>query len=158
MARVLPPALDDAPRSPRRPSRPTEDLMTDAELLADRDRPAVRLERHLPDPPAGVWKALTERAHLRSWFPSDVILDGGRWEVRATIAFPFPPETIDLTLTGEVLEVDEPDLLVFTWGEDTLRFELSPEAGGTRLVLLDELPAHSAARHAARREDRLDPP
>ena len=130
--------------------------MTDAELLADRDRPAVRLERHLPDPPAVVWKALTEREQLRSWFPSDVILDGGRWEVGATITFPFPPETIDLTLTGEVLEVDEPDLLVFTWGEDTLRFELSPEAGGTRLVLVDELPADSAARNAAGWESCLD--
>jgi uncharacterized protein YndB with AHSA1/START domain len=130
--------------------------MTDATLLTDGARPAVRLERHLPDPPAVVWRALTEREQLRSWFPCDVILDGGRWEVGATITFPFPPEVMDMTLTGDVLEVDEPNLLVFTWGEDTLRFELSPAEDGTRLVLVDELPAHGAARNAAGWENCLD--
>jgi hypothetical protein len=63
---------------------------------------------------------------------------------------------IDLTLTGEVLEVDEPNLLAFTWGEDTLRFELSSEGDGTRLVLIDELPAGAAARNAAGWEQCLD--
>jgi uncharacterized protein YndB with AHSA1/START domain len=130
--------------------------MTDATLLTDGARPAIRLERHLPDPPAVVWRALTEREQLRSWFPSDVIVDGGRWDVGATITFPFPPEVIDLALTGEVLEVDEPNLLAFTWGEDTLRFELSPEEDGTRLILIDELPAHAAARNAAGWETCLD--
>jgi uncharacterized protein YndB with AHSA1/START domain len=85
-----------------------------------------------------------------------VILDGGRWEVGATISFPFPPEAIDLTLTGEVLEVDEPNVLAYTWGEDTLRFELSAEEDGTRLVLVDELPADAAARNAAGWENCLD--
>jgi uncharacterized protein YndB with AHSA1/START domain len=130
--------------------------MTDASLLTDRARPAVRLERHLPDPPAVVWQALTERRQLRSWFPSDVIVSGGRWEVGAAITFPFAPETIDMTLTGEVLEVDEPNLLAFTWGEDTLRFELSAEGDGTRLVLIDELPPDAAARNAAGWERCLD--
>jgi hypothetical protein len=54
-----------------------------------------------------------------------------------------------MTLTGKVLEADEPDLLVFTWGEETLRFELSAAGGGTRLVLIDTLPADAAARNAA---------
>jgi uncharacterized protein YndB with AHSA1/START domain len=130
--------------------------MTDATLLTDGARPAVRLERHLPDPPAVVWKALTEREQLRSWFPSDVILDGGRWEVGASITFPFPPEVMDLTITGEVVEMDEPNVLAFTWGEDTLRFELSAQEDGTRLVLVDELPAHGAARNAAGWENCLD--
>jgi uncharacterized protein YndB with AHSA1/START domain len=130
--------------------------MTDARLLTDRARPAVRLERHLTDPPAVVWHALTEREQLRSWFPTDVIVDGGRWEVGASITFPFPPEVMDLTLTGEVLEVDEPNVLVFTWGDDTLRFELSPDEDGTRLVLVDELPADAAARNAAGWENCLD--
>jgi uncharacterized protein YndB with AHSA1/START domain len=130
--------------------------MTDATLLTDSARPAVRLERHLPDPPSIVWQALTDREQLRSWFPSDVIVGGGRWEVGAAITFQFPPEVIDMTLTGEVLEVDEPHLLAFTWGEDTLRFELSAEGDGTRLVLIDELPAGAAARNAAGWEQCLD--
>jgi uncharacterized protein YndB with AHSA1/START domain len=96
-----------------------------------------------------VWRALTDRDELRSWFPSDVIVEGGRWTVGASITFPFPPEVIDMTLTGEVLEVDEPNVLAFTWGEETLRFELSPRDGGTRLVLIDALDPGSAARNAA---------
>lgn len=82
--------------------------MNDATLITDRARPAVRLERWLPDPPPIVWLALTDREQLRSWFPCDVIIEGSLWEVGAAITFPFPPEVIDMTLTGEVLEVDEP--------------------------------------------------
>jgi uncharacterized protein YndB with AHSA1/START domain len=130
--------------------------MTDARLLTDHARPAVRLERQLADPPEVVWRALTEREQLRSWFPCDVIVSGGRWEVGAAITFPFPPEVMDLTLTGEVLEVDEPNLLAYTWGEDSLRFELSADGDGTRLVLIDELPPDSAARNAAGWERCLD--
>ena len=130
--------------------------MTDARLVTDRRRPAVRLERHLPDPPEVVWRALTEREQLRSWFPCDVIVSGGAWDVGAALTFPFPPETIDLRLTGEVLEVDEPNVLAFTWGDDTLRFELSADGEGTQLVLIDELPADSAARNAAGWEQCLD--
>lgn len=130
--------------------------MNDATLLTDGARPSIRLERLLPDAPATVWRALTDRDELRSWFPSDVLVEGGRWVVGAVISFPFPPEVIDMTLTGEVLAVDEPHLLAFTWGEETLRFELSPVADGTRLVLIDELPAMAAARNAAGWETCLD--
>jgi hypothetical protein len=63
---------------------------------------------------------------------------------------------IDMTLTGEVLEVDEPNVLAFTWGEETLRFELAAEADGTRLVLIDELPPSAAARNAAGWDTCLD--
>jgi uncharacterized protein YndB with AHSA1/START domain len=130
--------------------------MSNGTLLADGARPAVRLERHLPDPPPVVWRALTDREQLRSWFPCDVVLAGGQWEVGAAITFPFPPEVIDMTLTGEVLAVDEPNSLAFTWGEEVLRFELSAEDGGTHLVLVNELPAGIAARNAAGWEVCLD--
>ena len=130
--------------------------MNDATLLTTGARPMVRLERHLPDPPHVVWEALTDQDQLREWFPCEVIVDGGRWQVGATITFPFPPEVIDMTLTGEVLEVEEPRTLAFTWGEEVLRFELSATEGGTRLVLIDELPAGSAARNAAGWEVCLD--
>jgi uncharacterized protein YndB with AHSA1/START domain len=126
--------------------------MTDAVLLTDRPRPAVRLERRLADPPAVVWGALTEREQLRSWFPCDVIVPS--WEPGAQITFQF--DTIDMTLTGEVLEVAEPRALAFTWGEETLRFELEPDGDGTLLVLIDELPAGAAARNAAGWDTCLD--
>ncbi len=130
--------------------------MNDGTLLTDGSRPAVRLERLLEDPPSVVWRALTDREQLRSWFPCDVVVAGGRWDVGATIAFHFPPEVIDMTLTGRVLAVDEPNVLAYSWGEEILRFELSAEGGGTRLVLVDELPAGIAARNAAGWEGCLD--
>lgn len=123
--------------------------MSDAELLLDGPRPSVRLERLLADAPASVWPALTDRARLRGWFPCDVEVAGGKWQEGAAITFVFPPEVIDLTLTGTVLAVDPPSTLAFSWGDESLRFELSPEGGGTRLALSDELPAQAAARNAA---------
>jgi uncharacterized protein YndB with AHSA1/START domain len=128
--------------------------MSDVMLVTDGIRPAVRLERRLSDPPEVVWAALTEREQLRTWFPCDVIVNG--WRPGAEISFVFPAEVIDLTLSGRVLEVDEPRLLVFTWGEETLRFELAAEAGGTLLALIDELPGSAAARNAAGWESCLD--
>lgn len=130
--------------------------MTNTTLLTDRARPAVRLERDLKDAPEVVWRAVTERDQLRSWFPCDVIVEGGEWVPGAAITFPFPPEVIDMTLTGEVLEVDEPNLLVFTWGDETLRFELCPHGDGTRFALINELPGSRAARNAAGWEACLD--
>jgi uncharacterized protein YndB with AHSA1/START domain len=116
----------------------------------------VRLQRRLPDPPSVVWKAITERDRLAAWFPCDVVVDGGRWEVGASITFPFPPEVIDMTLVGTVLAVDEAHLLSYGWGEDVLRFELAADGQGTLLVLSDELTPTSAARNAAGWEDCLD--
>ena len=131
--------------------------MTDGTLDTTGARPAVRLSRYLPDPPAVVWRAITEREQLKAWFPCDVIVSGGEWAVGAAITLPFPADVIDMTLTGTVLAVDEPRLLSYTWGEDeVLRFELSPEGAGTRLVLIDELQASWAARNAAGWEDCLD--
>ncbi len=130
--------------------------MTTTTLLTAGGRPAIRLERHLPDPPSIVWRALTRREELRAWFPCDVLVQGGTWVAGATVTFPFPADVVDMTLTGEVLEVDEPRALAFTWGEETLRFELSAQGGGTRLVLIDELPPAAAARNAAGWDTCLD--
>jgi len=57
--------------------------MTHASLDTSGTRPAVKLERHLPDPPAVVWQAITDRAQLKAWFPCDVIVEGGRWAAGA---------------------------------------------------------------------------
>jgi uncharacterized protein YndB with AHSA1/START domain len=131
--------------------------MTNGTLDTSGAKPAVRLERRLPDPPQVVWRAITDPEQLKAWFPCDVIVEGGRWEPGAAITFPFPPEVIDMTLTGKVLAVDEPKLLVFTWGDqETLRFELRPDGAGTLLVLIDQLEPGWAARNAAGWEDCLD--
>jgi len=130
--------------------------MTDATLVMDGALPAVRLERHLPDPPAVVWRALTDPDELARWFPCRILVEGGAWRVGAKLTFPFPPAVIDVTLEGEVLVYDEPHAPAYTWGDETLRFELHEDAGGTRLVLLDELAPSHAARNAAGWSDCLD--
>jgi uncharacterized protein YndB with AHSA1/START domain len=130
--------------------------VTDASLTTDGDRTGVRLERTLAHPPDAVWRALTEPAELVRWFPCGVVVEGGTWRVGARLTFPFPPETIDLTLSGEVLVVDAPRVLVYTWGDETLRFELDAVGGGTKLVLVDLLAPGHAARNAAGWEDCLD--
>jgi uncharacterized protein YndB with AHSA1/START domain len=116
--------------------------MTEATLIPGDPRPSVRLERRLPDPPEVVWQALTEREQLRAWFPSDVI---GEWRVGAPLRFPFPPEVIDMTLSGEVLEVDPPRRLAFTWSwrhswpdqpESLVTVELADAPGGATEVVV----------------------
>ncbi len=130
--------------------------MTEAKILAGGRRASLRLERHLSDPPEVVWRALTDRDELRSWFPCDVEVGGGSWRVGAAIVFRFPPEVMDMTLEGRILAVEEPKLLSYTWGDETLRFELSVEGTGTLLVLTDELSIEIAARNAAGWEQCLD--
>jgi uncharacterized protein YndB with AHSA1/START domain len=130
--------------------------VTDAAIEVQGDRVAVRLERVLTDPPAVVWQALTAPAELARWFPCRIIVDGGVWRVGAKLEFPFPPDVIDMTLAGEVLDVDAPHTLAYTWGDETLRFELHDHDGGTRLVLIDVLAHPHAARNAAGWDDCLD--
>lgn len=110
-------------------------------------RPTVRLDRDLSDPPPTVWRALTDPEELKAWFPCEIVTE--RWEAGARLTFVFP-ENPEFTMTGTVLELDEPRLLVYTWGDDTLRFELTAtESGGTRLVLTHHLTPGVAARTAA---------
>jgi uncharacterized protein YndB with AHSA1/START domain len=121
--------------------------MTHATVQTSGPRPAVRFERQLAQPPEVVWRALTDPEELRSWFPSDIVTE--EWKVGAALTFPFREHDAP-GFTGTVLELDAPRLLVYTWGDDTLRFELTPNSsGGTILVLTDELAAGIAARNAA---------
>jgi uncharacterized protein YndB with AHSA1/START domain len=120
--------------------------MRDGTVHRDGERAVIRFERDLPDPPAVVWRAITDRAELKAWFPCDVIVES--WTTGASLEFVFTEHAV--TLTGTVLAVDEPRRLAYTWGEETLRFELAPtSSGGTRLVLTDELGRSQAARNAA---------
>jgi uncharacterized protein YndB with AHSA1/START domain len=125
-------------------------------LIPNGEHPAVRLERVLKDPPSVVWRALTEPEALARWFPCGVVVAGGTWRVGAKLTFPFPSDVIEMTLEGEVLVVDEPRSLAYTWGGDTLRFELHDRGDSTLLVLVNELPKSTAARNAAGWETCLD--
>ncbi|MGC5615068.1 SRPBCC domain-containing protein [Georgenia sp. Z1491] len=123
----------------------------------ERDGDTVRLRyvRHLAHSPTTVWRALTESAGLRHWFPADIV---GERAAGAEVQLPFWPEGaqqsmemldeagVDTTgmdpdevLPGLIRAFDPPTLFELVWGNsegeaDVLRFELEPVDGGTRLV------------------------
>ena len=121
--------------------------MSDATLLRTGARPVLRFERYLARPVDAVWRAVTDPAEMRAWFPTRIEIDS--WHVGPELTHYFDEHDID-PLPGRVLEWDPPRRVVFTWGEDTIGFELSPGAdGGTVFVLTEELSANHAARNAA---------
>jgi uncharacterized protein YndB with AHSA1/START domain len=116
----------------------------------------VRFERRLAHPVDAVWRAVTEPDELAHWFPAAVTV-----ELRAggAMSFTFPDDPSSSS-SGEVTELDPPHRFAFTWGGALLRFELSPEAGGSgcRLVLTYVLEDSDAApRDAAGWHVCLDP-
>jgi uncharacterized protein YndB with AHSA1/START domain len=100
---------------------------------------ALRFERMLSHPIDKVWRAITEPEQLRAWFPASVQID---LRPGARLRFDLPPEAQtlrdvpdeDMSLDGEVVAVDPPRLLEYTWAGELLRWELEPVDGGCRLV------------------------
>ena len=91
----------------------------------------VRFVRRLAHPPEKVWRALTEDEHLAAWFPTTI---EGERAAGAELTFRHREVVLE-PMTGELLAFEPPSLLEMTWGEDRLRFELSPDRDGTRLAL-----------------------
>jgi uncharacterized protein YndB with AHSA1/START domain len=111
--------------------------MNDATLTYVNGEPTLRFERQLRHPPAKVWRAVTEPAEMKHWFPAAV-----EAELRpgAPMRFVFPEEAVvDGAWDGEVLEVDEPKVFMFRWNQDVLRIELIPDGDGCRLVFSQTL-------------------
>ena len=106
--------------------------MTDATLTYVNGEPTLRFERRLRHAPAKVWRAVTDPAELRHWFPAAV---EGELRPGAPLRFTFPSAAVvDGTWDGEVLEVDEPKVYMFRWNCDVLRIELVPDGDGCLLV------------------------
>jgi uncharacterized protein YndB with AHSA1/START domain len=120
--------------------------MTEPTLISTGHKPVLRFERFLPRPVDEVWRAVTDPTEMRAWFPTRIEID--RWEPGVTFLHHFEGQAHE-PLPGVVLECAPPHRLVFTWGEDTIGFELSPADGGTTFVLTEELGAAKAARNAA---------
>jgi uncharacterized protein YndB with AHSA1/START domain len=130
--------------------------MTEVTLLRAGARPILRFERHLPRDVEAAWRAVTDPAEMRAWFPTRVEIDGGQWQAGARLTHHFHGHDIE-PLPGTVLEWDPPHRVRFTWGEDTIGFELTAAPdGGTIFVLTEELSASAAARNAAGWESCLD--
>jgi len=117
--------------------------------LSVRDgRYVLRFERRLRHPADQVWQALTEPDALRHWFPQEV---DGDLSVGGKLRFSFAEDGKAPEFHGVVLECDPPRVLAYTWGEDTLRWELVPDGeGGCRLIFTDTiLEQGKAARDGA---------
>jgi uncharacterized protein YndB with AHSA1/START domain len=129
-------------------------MKNDATVVRTGDRPILRFERRLPRPIDDVWRAVTDATEMKAWFPTQIVID--EWKVGATLTHVFEEPAIE-PLPGRVLEYDPPHRLSFTWGTDTIGFELT-EAGAdaTIFVLTEELGASIAARNAAGWEVCLD--
>jgi uncharacterized protein YndB with AHSA1/START domain len=128
--------------------------MTEATLLRGGSRPVLRFERQLPRAVEEVWTAVTDPEEMRSWFPTRIEIE--EWKVGAHLIHHFDEHDID-PLPGTVLEWNPPHRVAFTWGTDTIAFDLSPGPdGGTTFVLTEELRANHAARNAAGWDACLD--
>jgi uncharacterized protein YndB with AHSA1/START domain len=128
--------------------------MSEATLIRTGARPVLRFERRLSQPVDAVWRAVTDPPEMRSWFPTRIVID--EWKTGAELTHHFDEHAID-PLPGTVLDWDPPHRVSFTWGTDTISFELTPAPdGGTIFVLTEELSANIAARNAAGWESCLD--
>jgi uncharacterized protein YndB with AHSA1/START domain len=109
------------------------------------NRHSLTFERRLAHPVERVWRAVTNPAELAHWFPSAV---SGQVEPGGKLTFDFPDD--DMTLEGEVVELEPPRRFAFTFGDDLLRIELDAAGDGCllRFTCLFEEPER-AARDAA---------
>ena len=116
-------------------------------------RTVLRFERRLAHAPDKVWRAVTEPSELAHWFPAKI----EAYELRPGAPIRFGELDPDIAPTpGEVLEADPPKVFAFRWDQDVMRFELSPDADGCRLVFTHALSGSEmwgdekfAAQHSA---------
>jgi uncharacterized protein YndB with AHSA1/START domain len=95
---------------------------------------SVVIKRELPHAPAKVWRALTEGALLTEW----LMTNDFRPEVGHRFTFRAPPApNWDGLIECEVMAVEPPDRLAYTWSSMGLRtvvtFTLAATAAGTEL-------------------------
>ncbi len=118
--------------------------MTHGELERTPDHTRLRFTRPLAHHPDKVWRAITEKEHLATWFPQEIV---GEWAVGSQLQF---VSQMVPAFTGEVLAYDPPSLLEFRWGTDVIRLEVEPTETGCTLTLTDTFTeVGKAARDAA---------
>ncbi|NNE42786.1 MAG: SRPBCC domain-containing protein [Gemmatimonadetes bacterium] len=102
------------------------------------DSASVRLFAELAGPPEAVFAFFTEPERLTRWWPAAAVAD-----VRPGGAYHFSWPQMDWHLRGEYTVVEPPRALEFTWAWDhepqlpvrTVRVELAPDGGGTRVTV-----------------------
>jgi uncharacterized protein YndB with AHSA1/START domain len=109
-------------------------------------RPALRFERRLAHPVERVWRAVSEPPELSQWFVAPV-----PWKPESGETFEAHGQR------GEVLDLEAPSVLAWSWAGELFRFELSADGDGCLLVfthVFDDPPL--GAQHAAGWDGYLD--
>ena len=96
-------------------------------------RVALRFTRHLAQPCELVWRALTEREHLRAWFVDILDYDRSQLDFAPGADLTFVAGDLP-TGRGRVTAHDPPELLEYTWDAEVLRFELTRDGDGCLLT------------------------
>lgn len=103
----------------------------------------VRFERLLPHPVNEVWRMVTEPAGLARWFPAAVAYETLAPGSPMTFSFDAADieraaeagvEDIPLVSDGVIVAVVRNRLFAFEWLGEPVRFELSADGDGCRLV------------------------
>ena len=104
----------------------------------------VRERRH---PPEKVWTALTDPKHLREWAPFDADASLATTGAKVNLTTVGAPQ-LHVTETT-VTRADPPRELVYNWGGNDMRWELTPDGSGTRLTLWTSIDRRYVAMGAA---------
>jgi uncharacterized protein YndB with AHSA1/START domain len=118
-----------------------------AEIIKDGDDWTLAFVRKLCHSPEKVWAAITEPEQLREWAPFDSngsLGVAGATVSLSTIGTPQPHVTETIILRAEC-----PRLLEYKWGGNDIRWELQPEAEGTKLSLWTKIDRRYIAMGAA---------
>ena len=106
----------------------------------------LQFRRRFAHAPEKVWRAVTGPEHLAAWFPHEI---HGDFTPGSPLRF-TSKDMPDFAFEGKVLACDPPRFLEFTWGEDTLRFEIQADGDGSVFTLFDTIEAvGKAARDGA---------
>jgi uncharacterized protein YndB with AHSA1/START domain len=102
---------------------------------------AIEVDQFLRQPPERVWRALTDPELLARWLmPNDFEPVVGH-EFTFTTE-PVPDRGFDGVIRCQLLELDEPRLVRFSWRsrplDTTVTFRLAAEGAGTRLFIVHD--------------------
>ena len=117
-----------------------------AQVRKEGEKWTLILVRELRHPPAMVWQALTDPAHLSEWAPFDADRNlAAVGPVKLTTVGTPEPQVSETRVT----RADAPKVLEYNWWGKDIRWELEAFGGGTRLTLWHNLDRRFSAMVAA---------
>jgi uncharacterized protein YndB with AHSA1/START domain len=130
--------------------------------MAEAATKSIVVERVIPHSPEKIWRALTQAPMIAEWLMKNDFkpVVGHKFQFHATPMPGWKGYT-----NCEVLEVDEPRKLVYSWGDGTesdsglktiVTWTLTPAAGGT-LVRMEQSGFKPADEGASRRWAAVGP-